>query len=84
MLHNLDESHFALNDDLRKLTVSDVQEGQIGVYKCLTEDGSVIKSFEIDSSFRVKKLPKSISVDDGASVEIECGLKAPLTVRYNK
>ena len=62
---------------MKKLTVQDIQQEHIGIYKCLSGDDTVIKTFELDSNFKVKKLPKSISVDDGTpEVEIECSLRA--------
>jgi len=71
-----DDDHYELTDDERKLTIVDIQEPQNGVYKCLTEDNTVIKTFDVDSKFKLNKLAKSQSVDDGVPTEIECSLKS--------
>jgi len=77
---NADEENYIFSsEDLKKLTVQDIQQEHIGIYKCLSGDDTVIKTFELDSNFKVKKLPKSISVDDGTpEVEIECSLRAAI------
>ena len=70
------DDHYDLDDDRRTLTITDIQEPQNGVYKCVTEENKVVKTFDVDSKFKLKKLPKSQSVDDGTPTEIECSLKA--------
>ena len=66
-------------DDGKKLVVSNIQEASLGVYKCVGEDGELIKAFEVDSNFKLRSLPKSISIDDGSKAVIECKAK---TVSY--
>jgi len=75
---NADEEHYVFSsEDMKKLIVQDIQNEHIGLYKCMSGDDTVIKTFELDSNFKVKKLPKSISVDDGTpDVEIACSLRA--------
>ena len=75
-IHFVPDDHYELTDDERKLTIVDIQEPQNGVYKCLTEDNTVIKTFDVDSKFKLNKLAKSQSVDDGVPTEIECSLKS--------
>jgi len=71
-----EDDNFELSDDQSILTIINVQEPQNGVYKCLTEENTVINAFDVDSKFKLKKLAASQSVDDGVPTEIECSLKA--------
>ena len=68
-----------MDDRGKKLKLTDIQEPRLGLYKCLGEDDELIKEFDVDSSFKLKSLPNSISVDDGTKAVIECKAK---TVRY--
>ena len=60
--------------------LSNIQEAGLGLYKCVGEDDEVIREFDVDSSFKLRGLPKSISVDDGTKAVIECKAK---TVSFN-
>ena len=74
-----DGGKYKLNDDKTELVIEDVGEEQLGLYSCVGEEGVILRSFEVDISLRLKKLPKSMSVDDGAATEITCSLKAVST-----
>ena len=52
-----------------------VQEENLGVYRCANAD-ETLKSFEIGISFKLKKMAKSISIDEGSSTEndLKCSL----------
>ena len=78
----LSDENFELSDDQSILTIINVQEPQNGVYKCLTEENTVINAFDVDSKFKLKKLAASQSVDDGVPTEIECSLKAVSFTNY--
>ena len=70
-----DDGLYTFEDEGRKLVVSEILEANLGVYKCVGEDNEVIREFEVDASFKLRNLPKSISVDDGSPVLIECKAK---------
>lgn len=78
-MHFIDDGIYKLEDDGQKLVLSNIQEANLGLYKCVGEDDEVIREFEVDSSFKLRSLPKSISVDDGSKAVIECKAK---TVSY--
>jgi len=61
--------------DGSKLVILSVQEEHLGTYKCSTEDETLI-SFELDISFKLKKMAPSISIDEGSSTEedLKCSL----------
>merc|ERR1712004_770934 len=54
--------------------VKDVQEEDLGVYRC-SEDGEEIVAFHLDISVRVKKFPPSFSIDEGSSTDPKKSLK---------
>ena len=59
-----------------------IKESQIGVYNCEVE-GSVLKSYELSTSLKIKKFPKSISVNDGLNRELTCTFNSPVSsVQY--
>jgi len=54
-----------------------IKESQIGVYNCEVE-GSVVKSYELSTSLKIKKFPKSVSVNDGLNRELTCTFNSPI------
>ena len=70
-----DDGTYKLENDGKQLVLSNIQEASLGLYKCVGEDDEVIREFEVDSSFKLRGLPKSISVDDGTKAVIECKAK---------
>jgi len=68
-----DEKIFKI--DGSKLVLLSVQEENLGVYRCANAD-ETLKSFEIGISFKLKKMAKSISIDEGSSTEndLKCSL----------
>jgi len=62
--------------DGSKLVLLNVQEEHLGFYKCSTKDDDheTLISFEVDISFKLKKMAKSISIDEGSSTELKCSL----------
>jgi len=58
-----------------KLILLKVREEDLGVYRC-SDDEDVLITFELGLSFRLKSLPKSISIDEGSSTEedLKCSL----------
>jgi len=56
------------------LVVKNVQEEDLGVYRCYEEDEE-IAAFLLDTSVRVKKFPPSFSIDEGSSTDPEKNLK---------
>jgi len=52
-----------------KLVILEVQQENLGVYRCFDEDKEEVESFLIDISLKLRKLPKSISIDEGSSTE---------------
>merc|ERR1712203_1179988 len=60
--------------DGSNLIVKDVQEEDLGVYRC-SEDGEEIAAFHLDISVRVKKFPPSFSIDEGSSTDPKKSLK---------
>ena len=79
-MHSIDDGIYKLEDDGQKLKLSNIQEVNLGLYKCVGEDDEVIREFEVVASFKLRSLPKSISVDDGTPAVIECIAK---TVSFN-
>jgi len=75
VIEETDDGPYKLSDEGKKLVLSNIQEASLGVYKCVGEDEEVIKAFEVDSSFKLRSLPKSISIDDGTKAVIECKAK---------
>jgi len=61
--------------DGSKLAILSVQEEHLGTYKCSSDD-EILISFELDISFRLKKMAPSISIDEGSSTEedLKCSL----------
>ena len=70
-----DDGTYKFEDDRKQLVLSNIQETSLGLYKCVGEDDEVIREFDVDSSFKLRGLPKSISVDDGTKAVIECKAK---------
>jgi len=68
-----DEKIFKI--DGSKLVLLSVQEENLGVYRCANAD-ETLKAFEIGISFKLKKMAKSISIDEGSSTEndLKCSL----------
>lgn len=68
-----DEKIFKI--DGSKLVLLKVQEEQLGVYRCSDDEDTLI-SFEVGISFKLKKMAKSISIDEGSSTEddLKCSL----------
>ena len=81
IIHSIDDGIYKLEDDGQKLVLSNIQEANLGLYKCVGEDDEVIKEFDVDASFKLRGLQKSISVDDGTKAVIECKAK---TVSYKR
>jgi len=52
-----------------KLVILEVQQENLGIYRCFDEDKEEVESFLIDISLKLRKLPKSISIDEGSSTE---------------
>ena len=71
----IDDGTYKFENDGKQLVLSNIQEANLGLYKCVGEDDAVIREFEVDSSFKLRGLPKSISVDDGTKAVIECKAK---------
>jgi len=72
VISETDDGIYKLEDDGQKLKLSNIQEVNLGLYKCVGEDDEVIREFEVVASFKLRSLPKSISVDDGTPAVIEC------------
>ena len=70
-----DTDHYSINADDNKLKLQDIQESQLGIYQCMDENGDMIKEFDVDGNFRIKKMPKSVPIDDGSKAELTCSLK---------
>jgi len=68
-----DEKIFKL--DGSKLVLLSVQEENLGLYRCSDAD-QTLKTFEVGISFKLKKMPKSFSIDEGSSTEndLKCSL----------
>jgi hypothetical protein len=58
----------------KSLVVKDVQEEDLGVYRCYEEDEEVA-AFLLDISVRLKEFPPSFSIDEGSSTDPEKNLK---------
>ena len=71
----IDDGTYKFENDGKQLVLTNIQEASLGLYKCVGEDDEVIREFEVDSSFKLRGLPKSISVDDGTKAVIECKAK---------
>jgi len=65
---------FELKND--KVHIKNVKEENLGIYRCYNEENEVLQSFQVDISVRLKKLPKSISIDEGSSTEndLKCSM----------
>jgi len=59
-----------------KLVISDVQQADLGIYRCFNEEKEDLQSFQVDISLKLKRLPKSVSIDEGSSTEddIKCSM----------
>jgi len=59
-----------------KLIIMDIKQDDLGFYSCYDSDDELLKKFEVDISVRLRKLPKSISIDQGSDLrdELECTL----------
>jgi len=57
-----------------RLVVKNVQEEDLGVYRCY-EENEEIAAYLLDISVRVKKFPPSFSIDEGSSTDPEKNLK---------
>jgi len=63
-----EENKYEMDDD--KLKIKDIQEENLGFYSCYdSEDDERLHEFEVDVSVRLKKLPKSFSIDQGADIK---------------
>jgi len=56
------------------LVVKNVQEKDLGVYRCY-EDGEEVAAFLLDISVRLKQFPPSFSIDEGSSTDPDKNLK---------
>eukprot|EP00092_Neocalanus_flemingeri_P078701 GFUD01097943.1.p1 GENE.GFUD01097943.1~~GFUD01097943.1.p1 ORF type:complete len:304 (+),score=80.61 GFUD01097943.1:49-960(+) len=59
--------------DGSKLVLLNVQEEHLGFYQCSSKDDTLIR-FELDISFKLKRMPLSVSIDEGSSTELKCSL----------
>ena len=73
-----DEDNYEIED--KKLSISDIGEAQLGVYSCEYE-GRVIRSFHLDTSLKIRKFPKSVSVNDGLPKDLLCTLNSHVCTR---
>jgi len=64
-----EENKFELDGD--KLKLKKIQEESLGFYYCYDQEDVLLKKFEVDVSVRLKKLPKSFSVDQAADIKDE-------------
>jgi hypothetical protein len=79
--NNTDEETPVVADDKvfkvdgSKLVILSVQEENLGVYRC-SDDDDTLRTFEVGISFKLKKMAKSISIDEGASTDddLKCSL----------
>lgn len=55
--------------EANKLVILDVQQEDLGIYRCFDEENEEVESFIVDISLKLRKLPKSISIDEGSSTE---------------
>lgn len=57
-----------------KLIIKNVQEENLGVYRCFASEAEELESYLVDISLKLKKLPKSISIDEGSSTmeDLKC------------
>merc|ERR1719158_2826755 len=55
--------------EANKLVILEVEQDDLGVYRCFNEDKEEVERFQLDISLKLKKLPKSISIDEGSSTE---------------
>ena len=53
--------------------LADIQDQQLGFYRC-SQDGVLLNTFQLDISFKLRRLPKSVSVDEGSPVQLDCVL----------
>jgi len=70
-----DEENYQLEEGTLKIL--NIKESHIGVYSCEV-DGTVLKSYELSTSLKIKKFPKSISVNDGLPRELTCTFNSPI------
>jgi len=70
------EDKYELDED--KLKVKKIEEDNLGFYLCYNEDDELLKKFEVDVSVRLKKIPKSFSIDQGADItdQLTCSLSS--------
>ena len=71
-----DEENYQLEEG--SLKILNIKESHIGVYSCEV-DGTVLKSYELSTSLKIKKFPKSISVNDGLPRELTCTFNSPVS-----
>ena len=71
-----DEENYQLEEGTLKIL--SIKESNIGVYNCEV-DGTVLKSYELSTSLKIKKFPKSISVNDGLNRELTCTFNSPVS-----
>jgi len=59
-----------------KLTILNLEHDNLGFYTCFDEDDEAIARFEVDTTLKLKKLPKSISIDQGSSTndDLKCSV----------
>jgi len=68
-----DDESYEITDG--KLSISDIEESQLGTYTCKSGE-DIIRIFELDTSLKIRKFPKSISVNDGLPQELLCTLNS--------
>jgi len=71
-----EEGKYELDED--KLKIRSIDDDNLGFYLCYSEEDALLKKFEVDISVRLKKLPKSISIDQGANIrdELTCSISS--------
>jgi len=62
--------------DGNKLTVLDIVQEDLGFYTCFDEENAAIARYEVDITLRLKKVPKSKSIDQGSSTgdDLKCSV----------
>jgi hypothetical protein len=58
----------------KRLVVKNVQEEDLGVYRCY-EEHEEVAAFLLEISVRLKQFPPSFSIDEGSSTDLEKNLK---------
>ena len=76
MLFSDDDENYEIEEG--KLSISDIDESLLGIYSCqsLEGEGTVLRRFQLDTSLKINKFPKSISVNDGLPQELLCTLNS--------